>query len=49
MYLHTMAVPQWRPVWGSVFCLLGFACMLITFMGSGFLTKLFGLYSMHAY
>src|SRR3990172_7356752 len=49
MYLHTMSVPRWRPVWGSVFCLLGFSCMLVTFIGSGFLTKLFGLYSMHAY
>ncbi|HHT9117869.1 MAG TPA: cytochrome c biogenesis protein CcsA [Candidatus Hypogeohydataceae bacterium YC38] len=49
MYLHTMSIPKWKESWGSVFCLLGFASMLITFMGSGFLTRLFGLYSMHAY
>ena len=49
MYLHAMSIPKWRETWGSTLCLLGFASMLITFMGSGFLTKLFGLYSMHAY
>ncbi len=49
MYLHSMSIPKWRENWGSALCLLGFASMLITFMGSGFLTKLFGLYSMHAY
>ncbi|MHC4197398.1 MAG: cytochrome c biogenesis protein CcsA [Planctomycetota bacterium] len=49
MYLHSMSIPKWRNVWGSTFCLMGFVAMLITFMGSGFLTRLFGLYSMHAY
>lgn len=49
MYLHSMSIPKWRNLWGSTFCLMGFVAMLITFMGSGFLTRLFGLYSMHAY
>ncbi|HHT9126650.1 MAG TPA: cytochrome c biogenesis protein CcsA [Candidatus Brocadiia bacterium] len=49
LYLHAMAVPKWRNVLGSVFNVLGFACMIVTFMGSGWLTRLFGLYSMHAY
>ena len=49
MYLHAMSLPSWRRVGGSVFNVLGFFCMLLTFMGSGWLTRLFGLYSMHAY
>lgn len=49
MYLHAMSLPSWRKIGGSVFNVLGFFCMLLTFMGSGWLTRLFGLYSMHAY
>lgn len=48
LYLHAMAT-RWRKIWGPVFNLLGFFLMLTTFMGSGFLTNLFGLYSRHAY
>ncbi len=49
LYLHVMAVPKWRNVLGSAFNLLGFTFMIVTFMGSGWLTRLFGLYSMHTY
>jgi len=49
MYLHTKAIGKWRGTPASVLNLLGFICMVMTFLGVNWLTKLLNIPSMHTY
>jgi len=49
MYLHTKAIPTWRENASPALNILGFVCMVITFLGVSWLAKLLGIPSMHAY
>ena len=49
MYLHAMAIPSWRGLVASLLNILGFICMMMTFLGVNWLAKLFGIPSLHVY
>ncbi|HHD11917.1 MAG TPA: c-type cytochrome biogenesis protein CcsB [Deltaproteobacteria bacterium] len=49
MYLHAQSVPRWRENVASTLNLLGFVCMIMTFLGVNWLSKLLGIPSLHAY
>ncbi|HHL39356.1 MAG TPA: c-type cytochrome biogenesis protein CcsB [Deltaproteobacteria bacterium] len=49
MYLHAMAVPAWRGAPASALNVLGFLCMMMTFLGVNWLAKLLGIPSLHLY
>jgi cytochrome c-type biogenesis protein CcsB len=49
MYLHTRAIGKWRGTPASILNLLGFVCMIMTFLGVNWLVKLLGIPSLHAY
>ncbi|MEE9614606.1 MAG: c-type cytochrome biogenesis protein CcsB [Thermodesulfobacteriota bacterium] len=49
MYLHAMAVPSWRGLPASLLNLLGFVCMMMTFLGVNWLARLLGIPSLHLY
>lgn len=49
LYLHSKAIPSMRGTPASVFNILGFVCMLMTFLGVNWLAKLLGIPSMHVY
>lgn len=49
LYLHSKAIPSMRGTPASVFNILGFICMLMTFLGVNWLAKLLGIPSMHVY
>lgn len=49
IYLHSRAVPSWRDTPASVFNLVGFVCMMMTFLGVNWLAKLLGIPSLHVY
>ncbi len=49
IYLHTRAIGKWRNAPASVFNIIGFVCMIMTFLGVNWLVKLLGIPSMHAY
>ncbi len=49
MYLHAQSVPRWRENVASTLNLLGFLCMIMTFLGVNWLSKLLGIPSLHVY
>jgi ABC-type transport system involved in cytochrome c biogenesis permease subunit len=49
MYLHTKAIPRWQGKVASFLNILGFICMIMTFLGVNWLAKLLGIPSIHAY
>lgn len=49
IYLHAMTIPGLRGLPASVFNLLGFVCMIMTFLGVNWLAKLLGIPSLHIY
>lgn len=48
-YLHAMSLPKWRERYAPFINILGFICMIITFIGINWLAKLLGIPSMHIY
>lgn len=49
IYLHTKTIWKWRNVPASVLNILGFVCMIMTFLGVNWLVKLFDIPSLHTY
>ncbi len=49
LYLHSMVVREWRGWQSSLFNILGFICMIMTFLGVNWLAKLLGIPSLHVY
>jgi len=49
LYLHSKAIPDWRKTLSPTLNILGFLCMVMTFLGVNWLSKLLGIPSMHAY
>lgn len=47
VYLHSMTVPTLRRVPATVFNIVGFICVMMTFLGVGWLVRLLGLASLH--
>ena len=49
IYLHSMSIPRWKGLPASIFNILGFICMLMTFVGVNWLARLLGIPSLHLY
>ncbi len=49
IYIHVMRIPKWRDKYGPYINILGFVCMIMTFLGINWLSKLLGIPSMHVY
>jgi cytochrome c-type biogenesis protein CcsB len=49
LYLHAMVIPGWRDRPASILNILGFICMIMTFVGISWLAKLLNLESLHIY
>lgn len=49
VYLHTKTVGRWKNLPASVFNILGFICMIMTFLGVNWLVKLLNIPSLHTY
>lgn len=49
VYLHSKTVPSLKGLPASVFNLMGFVCMMMTFLGVNWLAKLLGIPSLHIY
>lgn len=49
MYLHARTIPKWRNGVASFLNILGFICMIMTFLGVNWLAKLLNIPSMHTY
>jgi len=49
VYLHTKAVGKWKGMPASILNLIGFVCMIMTFLGVNWLVKLLNIPSMHTY
>ncbi|MDH4227376.1 MAG: c-type cytochrome biogenesis protein CcsB [Deltaproteobacteria bacterium] len=49
MYLHSARVPGWSERVAPILNILGFVCMMMTFLGVNWLAKLLGIPSMHVY
>jgi len=49
MYLHSMSIPGWNGRPASLFNILGFICMMMTFLGVNWLAKLLGIPGLHIY
>jgi len=49
IYIHVMGIPRWRDKYGPYINILGFICMIMTFLGINWLSKLLGIPSMHVY
>ena len=49
MYLHAKTVGKWKELPASLFNVLGFICMIMTFLGVNWLVKLLNIPSLHAY
>lgn len=49
MYLHAKTIGRWRGLPASVLNILGFICMIMTFLGVNWLVKLLNIPSMHTY
>ncbi len=49
LYLHTKAIGKWRGIPASILNLIGFVCMIMTFLGVNWLVKLLNIPSMHTY
>jgi ABC-type transport system involved in cytochrome c biogenesis permease subunit len=47
LYLHAMVLPEWRGKPASIFNILGFICMIMTFVGVSWLAKLLNIESIH--
>ncbi len=49
LYLHSKTTPGLKGAPASVFNILGFVCMMMTFLGVNWLAKLLGIPSLHIY
>lgn len=49
IYLHTKTVGKWKDTPASVLNILGFVCMIMTFVGINWLVKLLNIPSLHTY
>lgn len=49
IYLHAKLLPKYKEAPASAFNMLGFICMIMTFLGVNWLAKLFGIPSIHVY
>ncbi len=49
LYLHSKATPGLKGAPASAFNMLGFVCMMMTFLGVNWLAKLLGIPSLHIY
>ncbi len=49
IYLHSRAIAKWRGNTASFLNVLGFICMIMTFLGVNWLAKLLNIPSMHTY
>ncbi len=49
LYLHARATRAFRGLPASIFNLVGFVCMMMTFLGVNWLAKLLGIPSLHVY
>jgi cytochrome c-type biogenesis protein CcsB len=49
LYLHTKTIGKWKGTPASLLNILGFICMIMTFLGVNWLVKLLGIPSLHAY
>ncbi len=49
LYLHTKAIGRWKGLPASMLNILGFICMIMTFLGVNWLTKLLNIPSIHTY
>lgn len=49
IYLHSMSIPRWKGLPASIFNILGFICMLMTFIGVNWLARILGIPSLHLY
>lgn len=49
MYLHTRAIGKWKGIPASLLTILGFICMIMTFLGINWLTKLLNIPGIHTY
>jgi ABC-type transport system involved in cytochrome c biogenesis permease subunit len=49
LYLHTKAIGGWKGRPASILNILGFICMIMTFLGVNWLVKLLDIPSMHTY
>jgi cytochrome c-type biogenesis protein CcsB len=49
IYLHAKVTPRWSGGRASALNILGFICMIFTFVGVNWLAKLLGLQSLHLY
>ncbi|MBI5287279.1 MAG: c-type cytochrome biogenesis protein CcsB [Deltaproteobacteria bacterium] len=49
MYLHSMSIPGWKGWPASILNILGFVCMMMTFLGVNWVAKLLGIPSLHIY
>lgn len=49
LYLHSKATPRFSTKTASVFNIIGFVCMMMTFLGVNWLAKLLGIPSLHVY
>ncbi|MBI5051020.1 MAG: c-type cytochrome biogenesis protein CcsB [Nitrospirae bacterium] len=49
VYLHTKAIGRWKGMPASILNIIGFICMIMTFLGVNWLTKLLNIPSMHTY
>lgn len=49
IYLHSKAIARWRGNTASFLNILGFICMIMTFLGVNWLAKLLNIPSMHTY
>jgi ABC-type transport system involved in cytochrome c biogenesis permease subunit len=49
VYLHAKTIGKWKDTPASVLNMLGFVCMIMTFVGINWLVKLLNIPSMHTY
>jgi len=49
LYLHAKVTPAWTQRRASILNILGFVCMILTFLGVSWLAKLFHIPSLHVY
>ncbi|GBD96910.1 MAG TPA: c-type cytochrome biogenesis protein CcsB [Nitrospirae bacterium] len=49
MYLHSKTISRWKGPTASVLNILGFICMIMTFIGVNWLVKLLDIPSLHTY
>ncbi|MBI1911603.1 MAG: c-type cytochrome biogenesis protein CcsB [Deltaproteobacteria bacterium] len=49
LYLHAKAIPRFKGLPASVINIVGFICMMMTFLGVNWLAKLLGVPSLHIY